>query len=83
MLFVEGSAPLMQQHDIRAVNGLSLESHAARCAQLFGVPAHVVQRAQYVTYVPYNRSKGPILFLTMIHSNFGLAAYSQGATFCA
>ncbi|KAH8998418.1 muts domain V-domain-containing protein [Lactarius akahatsu] len=33
----------------RAVNGLSLESHAARCAELFGVPAHVVQRAQYVT----------------------------------
>ncbi|KAI0297721.1 hypothetical protein BC826DRAFT_1000939 [Russula brevipes] len=33
----------------RAVNGLSLESHAARCAQLFGIPAHVVQRAQYVT----------------------------------
>ncbi|KAI9443370.1 muts domain V-domain-containing protein [Lactarius indigo] len=31
------------------VNGLSLESHAARCAELFGVPAHVVQRAQYVT----------------------------------
>jgi DNA mismatch repair protein MSH5 len=35
----------------RAVNGLSLESHAARCAELFGVPDHVVQRAQYVTYV--------------------------------
>ncbi|KAI0246737.1 DNA mismatch repair protein MutS [Lactifluus subvellereus] len=33
----------------RAVNGLSRESHAARCAELFGVPAHVVQRAQYVT----------------------------------
>ncbi|KAF8476686.1 DNA mismatch repair protein MutS [Russula ochroleuca] len=33
----------------RAVSGLSLESHAARCAQLFGVPTHVVQRAQYVT----------------------------------
>ncbi|KAI9464933.1 DNA mismatch repair protein MutS [Lactarius psammicola] len=33
----------------RAVNGLSLESHAARCAELFGVPTHVVQRAQYVT----------------------------------
>ena len=44
--------PLMQWHEVRAVNGLSLESHAARCAQLFGVPAHVVQRAQYVTYVP-------------------------------
>ena len=37
----------------RAVNGLSLESYAARCAGLFGVPAHVVQRAQYVTYVLY------------------------------
>jgi DNA mismatch repair protein MSH5 len=36
----------------RAVDGLSLESYAARCAELFGVPAHVVQRAQYVTYVP-------------------------------
>lgn len=33
----------------RAVNGLALDSHAARCAQLFGIPAHVVQRAQYVT----------------------------------
>jgi DNA mismatch repair protein MSH5 len=41
----------------RAVNGLSLESHAARCAQLFGVPAHVVQRAQYVTYVLPKRIK--------------------------
>jgi DNA mismatch repair protein MSH5 len=60
----------MQRHEIRAVNGLSLESHAARCAQLFGVPAHVVQRAQYVTYVPYDRLKDGILFLTMIHSNF-------------
>lgn len=35
----------------RAVNGLALESYAARCAELFGVPAHVVQRAQYVTFV--------------------------------
>jgi hypothetical protein len=73
----------MQRHDIRAVNGLSLESHAARCAQLFGVPPHVVQRAQYVTYVPYYRFEG-ILFLTMmIHSNLVLLPYSQGATFCA
>lgn len=48
----------MQRHEIRAVNGLSLESHAARCAQLFGVPAHVVQRAQYVTYVPSNKVEG-------------------------
>ena len=35
----------------RAVNGLVLESYAAHCAELFGVPAHVVQRAQYVTFV--------------------------------
>jgi DNA mismatch repair protein MSH5 len=40
------------------VNGLSLESHAARCAELFGVPAHVVQRAQYVTYALCRRLKG-------------------------
>ena len=74
---------LMQRHEIRAVNGLSLESHAARCAQLFGVPAHVVERAQYVTYVPYNRlvQRGPILDDDLLE--FGLAAYSQGATFCA
>jgi len=39
----------------RAENGLALESHAARCAQLFGVPAHIVQRAQYVTYVAFER----------------------------
>jgi DNA mismatch repair protein MSH5 len=40
------------------VNGLSLESHAARCAELFGVPSHVVQRAQYVTYAIFRRLKG-------------------------
>jgi len=33
----------------RVVNGLALESHAARCAKLFGLPAHIAQRAQYVT----------------------------------
>ncbi|KAI0052711.1 hypothetical protein FA95DRAFT_1664395 [Auriscalpium vulgare] len=32
----------------RVANGLALDSHAARCAALFGVPAHIVQRAQYV-----------------------------------
>lgn len=39
------------------MNGLSLESHAARCAELFGVPAHVVQRAQYVTCALHRKSK--------------------------
>jgi DNA mismatch repair protein MSH5 len=48
------------------VNGLSLESHAARCAQLFGVPAHVVQRAQYVTYVFCRRIKNLRRWLTQL-----------------
>lgn len=51
---INGSSPGVIKGDsitylYRAVNGLSLESHAARCAELFGVPTHVVQRAQYVT----------------------------------
>ena len=83
VLFVGESAPLMQRYEIRAVNGLSLESHAARCAQLFGVPAYVVQRAQYVTYVPYNKLKGSDLILDDDPLEFGLAAYLQGATFRA
>lgn len=31
--------------------GLSLESHAAKCAEIFGIPSRIVQRAQYVRYV--------------------------------
>ena len=31
--------------------GLSLDSHAARCAQMFGLPPDIVQRAQYVKSV--------------------------------
>ncbi|KAI0315802.1 muts domain V-domain-containing protein [Amylostereum chailletii] len=33
----------------RVANGLSLHSHAARCAELCGIPSHVVQRARYVS----------------------------------
>ncbi|KAH7099547.1 DNA mismatch repair protein MutS, partial [Auriculariales sp. MPI-PUGE-AT-0066] len=36
--------------------GLSLESHAAKCAAACGVSHAVVQRAQYVTYVPSGTS---------------------------
>lgn len=32
----------------RVAEGLSLDSHAAKCAELFGVPAPIVDRAQYV-----------------------------------
>ncbi|KAJ7610685.1 DNA mismatch repair protein MutS [Mycena rosella] len=31
--------------------GLSLDSHAAKCAEIFGVPARIVQRAQHVRCV--------------------------------
>jgi DNA mismatch repair protein MSH5 len=54
-VLLEYSIHVIEESIPRAVSGLSLESHAARCAQLFGVPAHVVQRAQYVTYVSYDR----------------------------
>ncbi|KAH8114747.1 muts domain V-domain-containing protein [Phellopilus nigrolimitatus] len=33
----------------RVAPGLSLESHAARCAQLFGLPPAIVRRAEYVS----------------------------------
>lgn len=34
--------------DRRVVEGLSLDSHAAKCAEIFGIPSRMVQRAQYV-----------------------------------
>ncbi|OCB88935.1 hypothetical protein A7U60_g3890 [Sanghuangporus baumii] len=33
----------------RVAQGLSLESHAARCAQMFGLPPSIVRRAEYVS----------------------------------
>ncbi|KIY45215.1 hypothetical protein FISHEDRAFT_67145 [Fistulina hepatica ATCC 64428] len=35
----------------RVGRGLSFESHAAQCAEIFGVPEHVVQRARYVSWL--------------------------------
>ena len=32
----------------RVAEGLSLDSHAANCAEIFGIPSRLVQRAQYV-----------------------------------
>ncbi|KIL63255.1 hypothetical protein M378DRAFT_187097 [Amanita muscaria Koide BX008] len=34
---------------LEVAEGLSLESHAAKCAEIFGIPSRVVQRAQYVS----------------------------------
>ncbi|KAJ3837138.1 muts domain V-domain-containing protein [Lentinula raphanica] len=33
----------------RVMEGLSLDSHAAKCAELFGIPSRLVQRARYVS----------------------------------
>ncbi|KAL5501790.1 hypothetical protein ACEPAH_9050 [Sanghuangporus vaninii] len=33
----------------RVAQGLSLESHAARCAQMFGLPPSIARRAEYVS----------------------------------
>ena len=33
----------------RVAKGLSLNSHAAKCAEICGVPARMVERAQYVS----------------------------------
>lgn len=34
----------------RVAPGLSLRSHAAQCAELYGLPKPVVERAQYIRY---------------------------------
>ncbi|KDR82897.1 hypothetical protein GALMADRAFT_220895 [Galerina marginata CBS 339.88] len=33
----------------RVAEGLSLDSHAAKCAEIFGIPTRIVERAHYVT----------------------------------
>ncbi|KAG6814232.1 hypothetical protein H0H92_015347 [Tricholoma furcatifolium] len=35
----------------RVAEGLSLDSHAAKCAEMFGIPSRIVQRAQYVSHL--------------------------------
>ncbi|GLB38388.1 putative ATPase domain of DNA mismatch repair MUTS family protein [Lyophyllum shimeji] len=35
----------------RVAEGLSLDSHAAKCAEIFGVPSRLVRRAQYVSHL--------------------------------
>ncbi|KAF9013228.1 muts domain V-domain-containing protein [Cyathus striatus] len=35
----------------RVAEGLSLDSHAAKCAEIFGIPSEIVARAQYVSHI--------------------------------
>ncbi|KAG6837182.1 hypothetical protein H0H93_013409 [Arthromyces matolae] len=35
----------------RVAKGLSLDSHAAKCAEMFGLPSRIVRRAQYVSHL--------------------------------
>ncbi|KAF8798995.1 hypothetical protein BYT27DRAFT_7177307 [Phlegmacium glaucopus] len=45
----------------RVAEGLSLDSHAAKCAELFGVPTRMMKRAQYVTHVLSTHELGRLL----------------------
>ncbi|KIY71247.1 hypothetical protein CYLTODRAFT_346399 [Cylindrobasidium torrendii FP15055 ss-10] len=45
----------------RVAEGLSLMSHAAKCAEIFGVPTATVQRAQYVSNMISNHEIGTLL----------------------
>ncbi|KAH7919581.1 hypothetical protein BV22DRAFT_1108014 [Leucogyrophana mollusca] len=45
----------------RVSQGLSLNSHAAQCAAMFGVPQRVVQRAQYVSQLLAAHELGELL----------------------
>ncbi|KAK2465358.1 hypothetical protein APHAL10511_002712 [Amanita phalloides] len=45
----------------RVAEGLSLESHAAKCAEIFGVPSRIVLRAQYVSELIATHEVGRLL----------------------
>ncbi|KAF8158095.1 hypothetical protein B0H34DRAFT_749503 [Crassisporium funariophilum] len=45
----------------RVAEGLSLDSHAAKCAEIFGVPARIVERAQYVCHLLSTHELGRLL----------------------
>ncbi|TFK52577.1 hypothetical protein OE88DRAFT_1712112 [Heliocybe sulcata] len=45
----------------RVAKGLALDSHAAKCAEIFGIPRHIVQRAQYVSHLLSTHSLGKLL----------------------
>ncbi|KAJ3854057.1 DNA mismatch repair protein MutS [Lentinula lateritia] len=43
------------------MEGLSMDSHAAKCAELFGIPPRLVQRAQYVSQLLSSYEIGRLL----------------------
>ncbi|KAJ3865547.1 muts domain V-domain-containing protein [Lentinula novae-zelandiae] len=43
------------------MEGLSMDSHAAKCAELFGIPPRLVQRAQYVSHLLSSYEIGRLL----------------------
>lgn len=45
----------------RVVEGLSLVSHAAKCAEIFGLPSRVVERAQHVSDMISNHKLSRLL----------------------
>ncbi|OCH92840.1 hypothetical protein OBBRIDRAFT_725988 [Obba rivulosa] len=45
----------------RVANGLSLDSHAAICAEIFGVPPRIAKRAQYVSQLLSSHELGRLL----------------------
>ncbi|KAK7048433.1 muts 5 [Favolaschia claudopus] len=45
----------------RVAEGLSLESHAAKCAEIFGIPSRIVQRAQHVSHLISAHELGKLL----------------------
>ncbi|KAJ7212032.1 muts domain V-domain-containing protein [Mycena pura] len=45
----------------RVAEGLCLDSHAAKCAEVFGVPPRIVDRAQHVSYLLSTYELGKLL----------------------
>lgn len=45
----------------RVAEGLSLDSHAAKCAEICGVPTRLVERARYVSHLVSTHELGRLL----------------------
>jgi len=45
----------------RVAEGLSLDSHAAKCAEIFGIPSRIVKRARHVSYLLSSHQIGQLL----------------------
>ncbi|KAJ7675742.1 DNA mismatch repair protein MutS [Mycena polygramma] len=46
---------------VAVAEGLSLDSHAAKCAEIFGVPSRIVERAQHVSHLISTHELGKLL----------------------